>query len=64
MSHKLQKMKIQLEKEITKSRKSDKQVDMFRNWLGGLLGVRKVVDGCEQMMMSEISNRLANCPRH
>ena len=36
----------------------------FKNWLCSVLGMRKVVEGCEGTLMEEIGNRLASVSRH
>jgi hypothetical protein len=52
--YELTKAKSTLEKETTRVKKLEKDMDGFKAWLGGVLGVRKVVDGCETILMQQI----------
>jgi len=60
----LQKLRNQMEREAARSRKWEKEAESFKSWLGSVLGVRKVVEGCEGLLMEEISNRLQNGSKH
>lgn len=53
-------MKNKWEKSAIKNQKLEKELEKFKSWLGGAVGMRKVVDGCERVLMEEISNRLNN----
>lgn len=46
-----QKGKAQLEKEIARGRKLEREVEQFKSWLAGVVGLRKVVEGCETVLM-------------
>jgi hypothetical protein len=53
-----------LDKEITKNKKLEKEVSNFKSWLASVVGVRKVVEGCETVLMEEIASRLTSCAKY
>jgi hypothetical protein len=58
LRYELAKARNALEKESLRVRKLEREVEAFKAWLGGVLGVRKVVEGCEGVLMQEIESRL------
>jgi hypothetical protein len=46
------------EKESKKAIQLEKENTEFKNWLGEMVGVRKVVSGCEKILMNEIAKKL------
>jgi hypothetical protein len=59
----LAKARTATEKENNRVKKLEKEVETFKTWLGGVLGVKKVVEGCEGVLMQEIEARLGNGPK-
>jgi hypothetical protein len=59
-----QKGKGLLEKEMARNKKLEREVEQFKSWLAGVVGVRKVVEGCETVLMEEIATRLQNCAKY
>lgn len=64
LRYQVQKGKSQLEKESGRARRFERESESFKKWLGSVVGVRKVVEGCEGMLMEEITSRLQNCPKY
>ena len=46
-----QKATSQWKKEVVQRKKLQKEVDEFKKWLGGLCGMKKVVEGCQSVLM-------------
>ena len=46
MRFELQKVRNQMEREAVRSMKWEKEAESFKGWLGSVLGLRKVVEGC------------------
>jgi hypothetical protein len=38
----------------------EKETVEFKSWLGEMVGVRKVVAGCEKVLMDEIAKKIKN----
>lgn len=51
-------MKNLYEKEIGKGKKLEKELEGFKKWLGNVCGVRKVIEGCESVLMEQVTNRI------
>lgn len=37
-----------------------KEINEFKQWMGSVLGLQKVVDGSEKILMNEIAQRVIN----
>ena len=60
----MKKVKGQVERETAKGKKAEKELEVYKSWLAEISGVRKVFEGCEQSLMTEIRHRLANYSKH
>jgi hypothetical protein len=60
----LQKARGQCEREGARARKSEREAEQFKSWLAATVGLKRVVEGCESMLMEQISLRLSNCASH
>ena len=54
----IKKLEQQNEKYEAKSSKFEKEVGEYKKWMASLLGMQRIVEGSEKIIMKEISQRI------
>lgn len=58
--YELKRSEQQLDLEKQRVHKLERENNEFKKWMATLVGLNKIVDGSEKIVMKEISNRLSN----